>query len=273
MTHQREPVGSQVGRRPRAVEQERPSPAGRRRTARSCVERLVGVVVDRLLEHGAVAERAAGVPASVIVSVALDPLDPVAAGRAEAGERRARSPAGSRCSRLSPVGRRRAVARSRARMRRSWPAVQSCAARRASVERDASSGGRVMKELVYHRHPAAGGRAQRPTRSAFIDGDVPRDVRAASRSGRAAQRRAARPRRRPRRPLRGDGAEQPPVPRAATTPRSSAPASINPLNLRLAPKELEFILADSGTKVCFTDAFFAPRDRAGARRGRASSTS
>jgi len=35
-------------------------------------------------------------------------------------------------------------------------------------------------------------------------------------------------------------------------------AVINPLNLRLAPKELEFILQDSGTKVCFTDAFFAP---------------
>jgi long-chain acyl-CoA synthetase len=33
---------------------------------------------------------------------------------------------------------------------------------------------------------------------------------------------------------------------------------INPLNLRLAPKELEYILADSGTTVCFTDAFFAP---------------
>jgi long-chain acyl-CoA synthetase len=32
---------------------------------------------------------------------------------------------------------------------------------------------------------------------------------------------------------------------------------INPLNLRLAAKELAFILADSGTKVCFTDAFFA----------------
>ena len=32
----------------------------------------------------------------------------------------------------------------------------------------------------------------------------------------------------------------------------------NPLNLRLAAKELGFILADSGTKVCFTDAFFAP---------------
>jgi long-chain acyl-CoA synthetase len=33
---------------------------------------------------------------------------------------------------------------------------------------------------------------------------------------------------------------------------------INPLNLRLAPKELEYILSDSGTTVCFTDAFFAP---------------
>jgi long-chain acyl-CoA synthetase len=33
---------------------------------------------------------------------------------------------------------------------------------------------------------------------------------------------------------------------------------INPLNLRLAPKELEYILADSGTKVCFADQFFAP---------------
>jgi acyl-CoA synthetase (AMP-forming)/AMP-acid ligase II len=43
---------------------------------------------------------------------------------------------------------------------------------------------------------------------------------------------------------------------------------INPLNLRLAPMELEFILRDSGTKVVFTDAFFAPlidkvRSRAG----------
>ena len=35
-------------------------------------------------------------------------------------------------------------------------------------------------------------------------------------------------------------------------------AVINPLNLRLAPKELEFILADSGSKVCFCDAFFGP---------------
>jgi long-chain acyl-CoA synthetase len=32
---------------------------------------------------------------------------------------------------------------------------------------------------------------------------------------------------------------------------------VNPLNLRLAPKELEFILQDSGTKVCFVDFMFA----------------
>ncbi len=43
---------------------------------------------------------------------------------------------------------------------------------------------------------------------------------------------------------------------------------INPLNLRLAPKELAFILGDSETRVCFVDAFFAPlidkvRDEAG----------
>jgi long-chain acyl-CoA synthetase len=33
---------------------------------------------------------------------------------------------------------------------------------------------------------------------------------------------------------------------------------VNPLNLRLAPQELGFILGDSETKVCFTDAPFAP---------------
>ena len=32
---------------------------------------------------------------------------------------------------------------------------------------------------------------------------------------------------------------------------------INPLNLRFAPKELAYALRDSGTKVCFVDAFFA----------------
>ena len=32
---------------------------------------------------------------------------------------------------------------------------------------------------------------------------------------------------------------------------------INPLNLRLATKELQFVLADSGTKVVFVDALFA----------------
>ncbi len=33
---------------------------------------------------------------------------------------------------------------------------------------------------------------------------------------------------------------------------------INPLNLRLAPAELAYILADSGTRVCVVDAIFAP---------------
>jgi len=33
---------------------------------------------------------------------------------------------------------------------------------------------------------------------------------------------------------------------------------INPLNLRLAPKELAFIAQDSATRVCFVDQFFAP---------------
>ncbi len=33
---------------------------------------------------------------------------------------------------------------------------------------------------------------------------------------------------------------------------------INPLNLRLAPKELAYVLKDSGSTVCFVDAFFAP---------------
>jgi long-chain acyl-CoA synthetase len=35
-------------------------------------------------------------------------------------------------------------------------------------------------------------------------------------------------------------------------------AIINPLNLRLAAQELEYILQDSGTQVCFVDQFFAP---------------
>lgn len=35
-------------------------------------------------------------------------------------------------------------------------------------------------------------------------------------------------------------------------------AIINPLNLRLAAKELEYILQDSGTEVCFVDPVFAP---------------
>jgi long-chain acyl-CoA synthetase len=33
---------------------------------------------------------------------------------------------------------------------------------------------------------------------------------------------------------------------------------INPLNLRFSPRELEYVLRDSGSKVCFVDATFAP---------------
>ena len=33
---------------------------------------------------------------------------------------------------------------------------------------------------------------------------------------------------------------------------------VNPLNLRFAPKELAYVLRDSGTKVCFVDFIFAP---------------
>lgn len=45
-------------------------------------------------------------------------------------------------------------------------------------------------------------------------------------------------------------------------------AVVNPLNLRLAPTELTYILRDSGTKICFADAIFAAaidgvRDEAG----------
>ena len=48
-------------------------------------------------------------------------------------------------------------------------------------------------------------------------------------------------------------------------------AVVNPLNLRLAPKELTFILQDSGTTVAFVDATFAPlidavRDDAGLKQ-------
>ena len=129
-----------------------------------------------------------------------------------------------------------------------------------------------MKELVYHRQllPAIEHNADE---SAFFDGDYTATFgehldRVARLSAALRGLGVA-----PRRSLRGHGAQQPPVPRAATTPRSSARGVINPLNLRLAPKELEYILADSGTKVCFVDAFFAPRHRQGARRRSASSTS
>ena len=48
---------------------------------------------------------------------------------------------------------------------------------------------------------------------------------------------------------------------------------INPLNLRLAPKELEYILADSGHEGVLHRRVLRAGHRQGARRGAASSTS
>ena len=112
-----------------------------------------------------------------------------------------------------------------------------------------------MKELVYHRLLLARGRAQR-RRAGFIDGEYRATY------GEHLDR-VARPRRRAAALGVGRGD------RFAVMALNShqflelyhaaflGAGVINPLNLRLAPKELEFILADSGTKVCFTDAFFA----------------
>lgn len=113
----------------------------------------------------------------------------------------------------------------------------------------------IVKELVYHRQllPIA---ERNPDKVAFIDGATTSTFGAhLERVGRVAgalDRLGVRP---------GD--------RFAVMALNSLPflelyhaaflgaGVINPLNLRLAAKELAYILADSGTKVCFTDAFFA----------------
>jgi len=124
-----------------------------------------------------------------------------------------------------------------------------------------------MKELVYHRHllPAA---ERNAGKEAFFDGDytatysqhVERVLRLGDGLGRQL------------RVGRGDrfaimalnGHEYLELWHAGFL----GAGVVNPLNLRLAPKELAFILSDSETKVCFTDAAFAPlvemvRDEAG----------
>jgi long-chain acyl-CoA synthetase len=113
-----------------------------------------------------------------------------------------------------------------------------------------------VKELVYHRLllPAA---ERNATRRGFVDGDYTATY--GEHLGRVAHLAGA---------LRGLGVAR--DDRFAVMALNShqflecyhaaflGAGVINPLNLRLAPKELEYILGDSETKVCFTDAFFAP---------------
>jgi long-chain acyl-CoA synthetase len=124
----------------------------------------------------------------------------------------------------------------------------SLAGLRASVDR--------MKELIYGRQllPAA---EQNADRVAFFDGDY--EATYAQHIDRVARLSGA---------LQGLGVGK--ADRFAVMALNShqflecyhaaflGAGVINPLNLRLAPKELEYILADSGSRVCFTDAFFAP---------------
>ena len=114
-----------------------------------------------------------------------------------------------------------------------------------------------MKELVFHRmfFPAI---ERFASKVGFHDGDyhatfathADRVLRLAD-----AMRTRARPQR--RRPVRGDGRATATSTSSCTTPGFLGAGIINPLNLRLAGKELQFILADSGTKVVFVDAVFA----------------
>ena len=134
-----------------------------------------------------------------------------------------------------------------------------------------------MKELVYPRLllPAI---EQFADKVAFIDGELPEHLRRARRPGAAPGARHASPARAGAGgPVRGDGAELPPVPRALPRRLPRARASINPLNLRLAGAELQHILRDSGTKVVFVDAHVRRAPGAGHRRrcatSRPSSTS
>src|SRR4051812_20178762 len=133
----------------------------------------------------------------------------------------------------------------------------SLALGRASVEPvgDARRGGSV-KELVYHRHllPAVERNADRV---AFFDGEYSANF--AQHLDRVARLSGV---------LKGLGVGR--ADRFAVMALNShqflecyhaaflGAGVINPLNLRLAPKELEYILGDSDTRVCFADAFFAP---------------
>ena len=128
-----------------------PSPAGLVERAGAASSALDGVGIRR----AAVRARrgcanGSGVPASVMVSVARDPLDPVAAAPRPSTRERLRGLLLEVVERLSPAGvssGRSPIVELRVR---SWPVIMSSKSR---VER----GGRrvedvAMKELVYHRH-------------------------------------------------------------------------------------------------------------------------
>jgi acyl-CoA synthetase (AMP-forming)/AMP-acid ligase II len=127
---------------------------------------------------------------------------------------------------------------------------------RASVEEVATTTGGTVKELVYHRQllPAV---ERYGAKVAFIDGAYRATY--ADHFDRVSRLVGA---------LQGRGVA--PEDRFAVMALNShqflelyhaaflGAGVVNPLNLRLAPRELAYILSDSGTKVCFTDPFFAP---------------
>lgn len=116
-----------------------------------------------------------------------------------------------------------------------------------------------MKELVFHRLllPTVERHAADP---AVIDGDTGRVVTFAEHLDRVGRLASA---------LRTELSVQP-GDRVAVLGLNSLPfmevwhaallgaAVINPLNIRFSPDELAFVLADSGTRVCFVDGNFAP---------------
>jgi long-chain acyl-CoA synthetase len=116
-----------------------------------------------------------------------------------------------------------------------------------------------MKELVFNRLllPTA---ERHASATAFIDGETDRTVTFGEHVDRVARLAAA---------LRTEFGVQP-ADRVAVLGLNSLPfmelwhaallgaAVINPLNIRFSADELAFVLADSGTRVCFVDRSFAP---------------
>ena len=171
-------------------------------------------VVDRSLEHGAVAERQRRCRVDQRHD-AVDAPDPVASGARRSAANDAALSCTKSFSRLSPAAGRRAVSGLEFGAFRSWPVILLSPP--TSVERRAdwcvdSEGDVSMKELVYHRLllPAVERNADR---SAFFDGEYRATFGRASRPGRAARVGLRAASAWAGRPVRGDGAQRPPVPR------------------------------------------------------------